>query len=74
MVEEVISTDPRADRTVLFLQEISNIILKLVKKINLQKMRKFNSPSRDLMGKFIKNDMMQFLIKGSFKIILNIEI
>ena len=45
MVEEVISTDPRADRTVLFLQEISNIILKLVKKINLQKMRKFNSPS-----------------------------
>ena len=37
MVEEVISTDPRADRTVLFLQEISNIILKLVQKINLQK-------------------------------------
>jgi len=74
MVEEVISTDPRADRTVLFLQEISNIILKLVKKINLQKMRKFKSPSRDLMAKFIKNDMMQFLIKGSFKIILNIEV
>jgi len=26
------------------------------------------------MAKFIKNDMMQFLIKGSFKIILNIEV